>query len=90
MPAILINCLFGLCLAYDIVVGELAEALGNRTNTKSLIGFYVFNFVWIVLFLLYNIKRYKVTKGGNTYWITLLAAFLPWSVIVTLLFYFEK
>lgn len=89
IPAIVINCLFGLCLAYDVIIKELAEAF-KTTETKSLIAFYSFNFVWIVLFLLYNIKRYKVTKGGNMYWITLLAAFLPWNVIVTLLFYFEK
>ena len=90
MPAILINCLFGLCLAYDVIVKELAKIFVSGADSDFLMGFYVFNFVWIVLFLLYNIKRYKVTKGGNTYWITLLAAFLPWSVIVTLLFYFEK
>ena len=89
IPAIIINCLFGLCLAYDVIVIELAQALGNSTNTKSLIAFYVFNAVWVLLFLMYNIKRYKATKGGSMYWLTLLAAFLPWSMIVALLFYFE-
>ncbi len=89
IPAIMINCLFGLCLAYDIMVKELAKIFVT-TDTDSLIGFFFFNVVWIALFLVYNSKRYKVTKGGNMYWITLLAAFLPWSIIVALLFYFES
>ena len=76
-------------MAYDIIVKELAKIFVT-TDTDSLIGFVFFNVVWIALFLVYNSKRYKVTKGGKMYWITLLAAFLPWSIIVALLFYFES
>ena len=89
IPAIIINSLFGLCLAYDVIIKALAEAF-KKTETKSLIGFFIFDVVWIVLFLAYNIKRYKVTKGGNMYWITLLVPFLPWSVIMELLFCLER
>jgi len=89
IPAIIINGLFGLCLAYDILAEEMAKIFVT-TDTESLIWFYIFNVVWIVLFLVYNSKRYKETKGGNEYWITLLAAFLPWGIIVKLLFYFDS
>ncbi len=90
IPAIVLNCIFGLCFAYDVMVAGLAEALGNKTSIKSLVVFYIFNAVWILLFLLYNVKRYKATKDGKMYWITLFAAFLPWSAVVALLFYLEK
>ncbi len=39
IPAIMINCLFGLCLAYDIMVKELAKIFVT-TDTDSLIGFF--------------------------------------------------
>ena len=90
IPAIILNSIFGLCLAYDVIVAGLAGALGNKTSIKSLTVFYIFNIVWVLLFFSYNVKRYKVTKDGKMYWITLFAAFLPWSVVVALLFCLEK
>ncbi|MDD5899592.1 MAG: hypothetical protein PUC73_01630 [Lachnospiraceae bacterium] len=88
IPAIIINCIFGICLAYDLLLAELAGKLGGRTNDKTLIGLLIFNVVWIVLFLTYNIVRFKKNGGGNTYWIILLASFLPWSILIKILFLF--
>jgi len=84
-PAIIINCIFGICLAYDVLVYELSKEYGIHTGSSSFVRIMLFSITWSILCLAYNMNRFERASDRKTYWITLLVPILSWSIVLGLL-----
>lgn len=79
-PAIIINCIFGICLAYDVLLLEISLVIKGGMSGTDIVNILLFNITWSLLCLAYNMNRFEKTSNRKTYWITLLAPILAWSI----------
>lgn len=73
LGAILINSIFGICVAYSTLAICFALTSGFVIDRKFVVGFTLYNIVWLALDLLYNVSRYRRLKGGLFFWATIIA-----------------
>lgn len=70
--AVLINSVFGVCFAYTVVVvwGSLVSKFVIDVN--FVVGFSLYNIVWLVLDIAYNVTRCKKQGNDLFLWMTII------------------
>lgn len=70
--AVLLNSVFGICLSYTAIVLWFALKSGFVVECGFVVGFSLYNLVWLLSDIVYNIARYRKQGGGLFFWISLL------------------
>ena len=65
--AILINSAFGLCITYTVFSVYFALTSKFIVERSFILGFSLYNIVWLVLDIVYNEARYHRQGGGLFY-----------------------
>ena len=66
--AILINSAFGLCITYTVFSVYFALTSKFIVERSFILGFSLYNIVWLVLDIVYNEARYHRQGGGLFFW----------------------
>jgi hypothetical protein len=64
LGAILINSVFGICITYTFLSVWVALTGSFVLNRSFVVGFSLYNIVWLVLDIAYNVARYHRQGGG--------------------------
>lgn len=80
--AVLLNSVFGVCLSYTAIALWFALKSGFVVECSFVVGFSLYNLIWLASDIAYNIARYRKQGGGSSFWMSLL---LPPVFIIILL-----
>ena len=80
--AILINSAFGLCITYTVFSVFFALTSKFIVERSFILGFSLYNIVWMVLDIVYNEARYHRQGGGLFFWTSIM---LPPILIMLIL-----
>ena len=80
--AILINSAFGLCITYTVFSVYFALTSKFIVERSFILGFSLYNIVWMVLDIVYNEARYHRQGGGLFFWTSIM---LPPILIMLIL-----
>ncbi len=80
--AVLLNSIFGVCLSYTAIVLWFALKSGFVVECGFIVGFSLYNLIWLASDIAYNIARYRKQGGGLFFWMSLL---LPPVFIIIIL-----
>ena len=80
--AILINSAFGLCITYTVFSVYFALTSKFIVERSFILGFSLYNIVWLVLDIVYNKARYHRQGGGLFFWTSIM---LPPILIMLIL-----
>ena len=80
--AILINSVFGICITYTVFSVYFAVTSKFVAERSFVLGFSLYNFVWLMLDIVYNATRYHRQGGGLFFWTSIL---LPPVLIMLIL-----
>ena len=80
--AILINSAFGLCITYTVFSVYFALTSKFIVERSFILGFSLYNIVWLVLDIVYNEARYHRQGGGLFFWTSIM---LPPILIMLIL-----
>jgi len=81
--AILINSVFGICITYTVFSVYFALTSKFVTDRNFVLGFSLYNIVWLVLDIVYNVERYHRQGGGLFFWTSIM--FPPVLIILILM-----
>ena len=70
--AILINSAFGLCITYTVFSVYFALTSKFIVERSFILGFSLYNIVWMVLDIVYNEARYHRQGGGLFFWTSIM------------------
>ena len=80
--AILINSVFGICITYTVFSVYFALTSKFVAERNFILGFSLYNIVWLVLDIVYNTVRYHRQSGGLFFWTSIM---LPPVLIMLIL-----
>lgn len=80
--AILLNCLFAICLNYTLLSLRFMCTSNFVTEADFVMGFSLYNLVWLVADIRYNKSRYQKQGAGSFFWMSIL---LPAMILFLLL-----
>lgn len=80
--AILINSVFGICITYTVFSMYFSLTSKFVTDYNFVLGFSIYNVVWLVLDIVYNVVRYQRQGGGLFFWTSIM---LPPVLIILIL-----
>lgn len=78
---ILINSVFGICITYTVFSVWFALTSKFVTDRNFVLGFLLYNIVWLVLDIAYNVARYY-KQGGLFFWTSII---LPPVLLILIL-----
>lgn len=70
--AILINSVFAICIAYTVFSVWFALTSKFAGDRKFVLGFSLYNMIWLVLDIAYNAARYHRQGGGLFFWTSII------------------
>lgn len=70
--AILINGIFGICITYTVYSAWFALTSGFDGGRNFVLGFSLYNIIWLVLDIAYNVARYHRQGGGLFFWASII------------------
>lgn len=70
--ALLINSVFGICITYTFFSGYFALTSKFVTECNFVLGFSLYNIVWLVLEIVYNVGRYNRQGDGILFWTSIM------------------
>lgn len=80
--AIFINIIFGICITFTVFSVWFALTGKFVTDHNFVLGFSLYNFVWLVLDIAYNVARYHKQGGGRFFWTSII---LPPVLLILIL-----
>lgn len=80
--AILINSVFGICITYTVSSVYFALTSKFVAERSFVLGFSLYNIMWLVLDIVYNVVRYHRQNGGLFFWASIM---LPPVLIMLIL-----
>lgn len=80
--AVLINCIFAICLNYTLLALIFIYKSNFVTEADFVIGFSLYNIVWLLVDVRYNRSRYKKQGAGLFFWMSII---LPVIIIMFLI-----
>lgn len=80
--AVLLNSVFGVCLGYTAIGLWFALNSGFVVECSFVVGFSLYNLVWLVSDIAYNIARYRKQGGSLFFWMSLFV--LPVLIVIIL------
>lgn len=86
--AILINSVFGIFITYTVFSVYFALASKFVTERNFVLGFLLYNIVWLALDIAYNVVRHHKQGGGLFFWTSimlppvLIILILTWGIVL--------
>ena len=86
--AILINSVFGICITYTVLSVYICRESKFIVERSFILGFSLYNIVWLVLDIVYNEARYHRQGGGLFFWTSimlppiLMILILMWGIVL--------
>lgn len=82
LRALLINGIFGICITYTAFSVCFALTSKFVMNCNFILGFSLYNIVWLMLDIAYNIARFHRQGGGFFFWASII---LPPLLLILIL-----
>lgn len=87
--AVFLNCIFAICLSYTSLVLCIMCISDFEIEINFLIGFLLYNIVWLVIDIDYNVSRYQKQGADLFFWMSIILPAIMSLILlwVTILFF---
>lgn len=70
--AVVINSVFGVCAVYSLLVIQFSLFSRFVAESNFILKFSLYNIIWLMLDIAYNIARYHRQSSGLFFWISII------------------